>query len=160
VVVYPGYRLGVFARNATGNVVTLSQASEGAAFPATWTRIGDRTTTGAPSAVISPLTGITEITARGDNGMIYNVGEESQGSGTWRSWQQVSFEESATDPTAFTYTNANGPTWAYSFRTNSNQTRVYEVEPTNSSFGIQSADGDAKPAPTFTRHELPGPPQR
>ncbi|GAA4804922.1 tachylectin-related carbohydrate-binding protein [Streptomyces ziwulingensis] len=157
VVIHPGYRLGVFARNSAGNIITLSQASEGAAFPTAWSQVGDRAFAGSPSVVISPLTGITEVMARAADGYMYNTGEQIQGSGTWRTWRQVSFEVSATDPTAFTYSNSNGFTWAYSFRTSSNQSRAYEVTPTDTA--ARSTTGDAaRPAPAFTAHELPAPP--
>ncbi|WP_320779475.1 tachylectin-related carbohydrate-binding protein [Streptomyces sp. CRN 30] len=155
VVVYPGYRLGVFARDTAGHIISLAQATEGAAFPAAWSQVTDKTFAGSPSVVISPLTGITEIVARAEDGYTYNTGEQTQGSGTWRTWQQLNWDTAATDPTAFLYTNASGPTWAYTFRTGSNQTRVYEAGATGAA--ARSAGG-AKPAPTFTAHELPAPP--
>ena len=92
---------------------------------------------GSPSAVISPLTGLTEIVVRGTDGYIHSTGETTQGSGVWRTWKSESFETSATEPTAFTYTNSSGPTWAYSFRTADNQTRVYQVQP-SSAFAARS----------------------
>jgi hypothetical protein len=159
VISYPGYRLGVFARDTAGHIISLTQSAEGADFPAAFSQVGDNTFAGSPSVVISPLTGITEIVARGEDGYIYNTGEKIQGSGTWRAWQQLVWETSATDPTAFLYTSATGPTWAYTFRTSSNQTRVYEARATAFS-ASRSATGDsaAKPAPAFTEHELPAPP--
>ncbi|MGP2437029.1 tachylectin-related carbohydrate-binding protein [Streptomyces sp. JW3] len=155
VIVYPGYRLGVFARDTTGHIIGLTQTTEGTAFPAAWAQVGDNTFAGSPSAVISPLTGITEIVARADDGYTYNTGEQTQGSGTWRTWQQLDWDTAATDPTAFLYTNTNGPTWAYTFRTSSNQTRVYEAGATGLAARSTTA---AKPAPTFTAHKLPAPP--
>ncbi|KOV24075.1 hypothetical protein ADK58_21445, partial [Streptomyces sp. XY152] len=74
VVVHPGYRLAVFARDADGHIATMGQGTEGGAFPAAWSQVGDRTFAGSPSAVISPLTGITEIVARADDGFVYNTG--------------------------------------------------------------------------------------
>ncbi|MCZ9341117.1 hypothetical protein NGM37_25470, partial [Streptomyces sp. TRM76130] len=103
-IVYPGYRLGVFTRDTDGHIVHLTQTAEGAAFPDTWSQVGDQTFAGSPSAVISPLTGITEIMARADDGYLYNTGEQTQGSGTWRTWNQETYETAATDPTAFAYT--------------------------------------------------------
>ncbi|WP_433340287.1 tachylectin-related carbohydrate-binding protein [Streptomyces sp. CA-253872] len=160
VVVYPGYRLGVYARATSGRVVTVSQPSEGAAFPAAFGEVGDRAFAGTPSVVVSPLTGITEIVARSEDGYVYSTGEQTQGSGSWRTWQQVSFESSATDPTAFTYTNASGPTWAYTFRTSSNQTRVYEVAPTLRRSSPAAKAPEPGPAPVFTARALPAPPKR
>ncbi|MFW6725211.1 hypothetical protein ACHZ98_34785, partial [Streptomyces sp. MAR4 CNY-716] len=157
VVVYPGYRMGVFARATDGRIVTLAQTSEGGAFPGTWTQVGNITSAGAPSAVISPITGVTELVARGADGMIYNTGEQSQGSGTWRSWRQESFEASATDPTALTYSNAGGPTWAFSFRTSANQTRFYEARPTAAK---ATRDTGEPAAPGFAGHRLPAPPEK
>jgi hypothetical protein len=120
----------------------------------TWDTIAGITAQGSPSAVISPLTGLTEIVVRGTDGTVYNTGETTQGSGVWRAWQQVSFEASATEPTAFTYTNTTGPTWAYTFRTTDNQTRIYQVQQT-SSLSAMRAEADA---PDFQGSELPAPP--
>jgi hypothetical protein len=152
VVLYPGYRLRVFATDDLGEIVTTAQSSEGGAFDA-WTPVGGLTADGSPSAVISPLTGLTEITVRGTDGYIHNTGEVTQGSGTWRAWQQASYEASATEPTAFTYTNAAGPTWAYSFRTADNQTRVYQVQQTAA---LSTTRAQAE-EPAFRGHALPAP---
>ncbi|CAL9548733.1 hypothetical protein SUDANB145_04378 [Streptomyces sp. enrichment culture] len=157
VVVYPGYRLAVFARDADGHIVHLAQSSEGAAFPGTWSQVGDKTFAGSPSVVISPLTGITEIMARADDGYLYNTGEQTQGSGTWRTWKQETYEAAATDPTAFTYTNASGPTWAFSYRTGTNQTRVYEASSATAFAAARTTAATAPPAPVFTAHALPAP---
>ncbi|MFF3291774.1 tachylectin-related carbohydrate-binding protein [Streptomyces sp. NPDC003023] len=143
VVVYPGYRLRVFATDGLGKVVTTVQAAESGPYGA-WTTVDGLTADGSPSAVISPLTGLTEITVRGADGYIHNTGETTQGSGTWRAWQQPAYEVSATEPTAFTYTNAAGPTWAYSFRTADNQTRVYQVQQTSALSTMRAQD--EKPA--------------
>ncbi|MFJ4471911.1 trypsin-like serine protease [Streptomyces sp. NPDC089424] len=125
VVVYPGYRLGVFARSTGGKIVGMVQAGEGADFPTTWTQVGDLTATGAPSAVIDPVTGFTEVVARGTDGTIHTSRETVQGSfGTWSAWQQAGTERSATDPTAFTYTAGTGSAWAYVFRTDADEARI------------------------------------
>ncbi|MFF7779997.1 tachylectin-related carbohydrate-binding protein [Streptomyces tanashiensis] len=152
VVVYPGYRMRIFATDGNGNVITTSQSVEGGAYGA-WTTVAGLTAQGSPSAVISPLTGLTEVVVRGTDGYIHNTGETAQGSGEWRNWQQPSSEASATEPTAFTYTytNATGPTWAYSFRTADNQTRVYAVQQTMAF----SATTTAQDAPGFTGRSLP-----
>ncbi|SHI51623.1 tachylectin-related carbohydrate-binding protein [Streptomyces sp. 3214.6] len=149
-VVYPGYRIRVFATDGNGNVVTVSQSVEGGAY-GEWTQVVGLTAQGSPSAVISPLTGLTEIVVRGTDGYIHNTGETTQGSGVWRTWQQSSFETSATEPTAVTYTNANGPTWAYSFRTADNQTRFYAVQQT----AALSTTKAVRETPDFTGRSLP-----
>ncbi|MCL7380696.1 tachylectin-related carbohydrate-binding protein [Streptomyces sp. 35G-GA-8] len=161
VVVYPGYRLRIFGTDGAGNVVTTTQATEGGAYGA-WSTIDGVKAQGSPSAVISPQTGITEIVVRGTDGTIHNTGETVQGSGTWRAWQQPSEEAAATEPTAFTFTNASGPTWAYSFRTADNQTRVYRVD-LGFSRMARSAQGAADSpvdAPAFTGRTLPAPPAK
>jgi hypothetical protein len=155
VVVYPGYRMRVFATDANGNVVTTAQSAEGGAY-GTWQTVAGLTAQGSPSAVISPLTGLTEIVVRGTDGTVHNTGETTQGSGVWRDWDQVSFEASATEPTAFTYTNTTGPTWAYTFRTSDNQTRIYQVQQT-SSLSAMRAEADA---PDFQGSKLPAPPAK
>ncbi|TXS55519.1 tachylectin-related carbohydrate-binding protein [Streptomyces sp. t39] len=152
VVVYPGYRLRVFATDGLGRVVTTAQSAEGGAYGA-WTAVGGLSAEGSPSAVVSPLTGLTEITVRGADGYVHNSGETTQGSGDWRAWQQVSFETAATEPTAFTYTNAAGPTWAYSFRTADNQTRVYQVQQS----AARSTTSAAGEEPAFRGGALPLP---
>ncbi|MFI1397373.1 tachylectin-related carbohydrate-binding protein [Streptomyces sp. NPDC020681] len=137
VVIYPGYRIRIFATDAAGKLVTTTQSAEAGPY-GEWTHVGDSaqengspidplTVEGSPSAVISPVTGKTEIVVRGADGHVYNTGETAQGSGSWRTWQKVGQETAATEPTAFTYTNATGPTWAYVFRTTDNQTRIYQV---------------------------------
>jgi hypothetical protein len=155
IVVYPGYRMRVFATDPSGNVITTSQAVEGGAYGA-WATLADVTAQGSPSAVISPLTGLTEVVVRGTDGYIHNTGETTQGSGVWRAWQQVSFEASATEPTAFTYTNPTGPTWAYTFRTADNQTRIYQVQQTSSLSAMRAAAD----APDFKGSKLTAPPAK
>jgi hypothetical protein len=149
-VVYPSYRIRLFATDANGNVVTASQSVEGGAYSG-WTQVAGLAAQGSPSAVISPLTGLTEIVVRGTDGYIHNTGETTQGSGVWRTWQQSSFETSATEPTAVTYTNATGPTWAYSFRTADNQTRFYAVQQSAALSTLKAA----QEAPDFTGRSLP-----
>ncbi|QXE38285.1 trypsin-like serine protease [Streptomyces sp. GMY02] len=144
VVVYPGYRLGVFARGTNGKIVTLVQAVEGTAYPAAWTQVGALTATGAPSAVIDPTTGYTAVVARSQDGTIHHTREEVQGAfGTWRAWQQASTRPSATDPTAFTYTSTAGSNWAYISRTDSNESHISQAQPGNPG--------------RFTEYDLPAP---
>ncbi|MGR6919725.1 hypothetical protein ACU635_36300 [[Actinomadura] parvosata] len=88
--------------------------------------------------------------------MIHSTGETVQGSGTWRPWQQVTFagDESATDPTAFAFSNAGGSSWAFLYRNADHQTRVYQVSTQPSA--LERQEGAAV---TFSREELPEPPK-
>ncbi|MFI9584053.1 tachylectin-related carbohydrate-binding protein [Streptomyces sp. NPDC052236] len=174
VVVYPGYRLRLFVTDNLGNVHTTAQSAEGSTYPA-WTQLdsaaheaGNPTpieplvVSGSPSAVLSPASGRTEIIVRGADGFMYNTGETTQGSGVWRTWQQISQESSTTEPTAFTYTNTPGATWAYSFRTSDNQTRLYGLDTSSSFSTMRTAQTDAQTEaqadePVFTRYVLPRP---
>ncbi|MER8071994.1 tachylectin-related carbohydrate-binding protein [Streptomyces sp. NPDC094034] len=161
VVVYPGYRLRVFATDGNGTVVTTSQSAEGGAY-GEWSTIDGVTAKGSPTAVISPVNGVTEVLVLGTDGTIHNTGETLQGTGVWRPWQQPTSEQAATEPTAFEYTNASGPTWAYMFRTADNQTRVYHLD-LGFSRMARSAQGAADSpaeAPVFTGRTLPAPPAK
>ncbi|MFD4702539.1 hypothetical protein [Streptomyces niveus] len=128
VIVYPGYRLGVFARTGNGGIVSSVQTAEGGAFPAAWTKVGALTAAGAPSAVVDPPTGFTRVVARSEDGTIHTTREETQGAfGTWRAWEQAGTGRSATDPTAFSYEGAGGSwnsAWAYVYRADSGEARV------------------------------------
>jgi FG-GAP repeat len=158
VVVYPGSVLRVFVRAADGTILTKKQDGTGT-FPTAWEPLGTFTTPGSPSALISPTTGITEVVARGADGAIYNTGETVQGSGVWRDWAMKTVPGdllAATDPTAFGYTaGANGPTWAFLYRSSDNQTRIYTL---NTPFSVALRSGGT-PAPTFTGATLPAPPK-
>lgn len=136
VIVYPGYRMRIFATDANGKIVTTAQSAEGGTYGA-WTSVGDSAqdngtpvdplvVSGSPSAVLTAQT--VEIVVRASDGSIYNAGETSQGSGAWRPWQKVGQETAATEPTAFTYTGASGLTWAYVFRTAANQVRIFQAQ--------------------------------
>ncbi|MFI6700168.1 tachylectin-related carbohydrate-binding protein [Streptomyces sp. NPDC050509] len=167
VVVYPGYRLRVFATDGNGTVVTAAQSAEGGAYEA-WSPIDGVTAKGSPTAVISPTSGVTEVLVLGTDGTVHETGETSQGTGVWRPWQQPSTEQAATEPTAFTYTDASGPTWAYLFRNADNQTRVYSLDLRFSRSAKAAPDAKAGPgagatdgasgAPVFTARSLPAPP--
>ncbi|MEV8389640.1 MULTISPECIES: tachylectin-related carbohydrate-binding protein [unclassified Streptomyces] len=160
VIVYPGYRLRVFATDGNGSVVTTVQSAEGGAYGA-WSTVDGVTAQGSPTALISPVTGITEVLVRGTDGTIYNTGETLQGTGIWRPWQQPTTEQSATEPTAFEYSNTSGPTWAYMFRTADHQTRVYTLDLGFSRMARSApgAAGSPADAPAFTGRTLPAPPQ-
>lgn len=152
VIVYPGFRLRIFAKDGNGKIVTTSQSTEGGPY-GTWSQVGDLTAAGSPSAVISPSTGLTEVVARGTDGFIHDIGETTQGSGTWRPWRSGS-HATATDPTTVTYTNSTGPTWAYVFRTADNQTWIYATS--SMTTGARKAAG-AGEAPVFEGRRLAGP---
>ncbi|MEU1091026.1 tachylectin-related carbohydrate-binding protein [Streptomyces sp. NPDC005892] len=127
VVVRGDGRLGVFARVADGKVVTAEQSAAGGEFAAAWTPVGDLTAAGAPSAVVNPATGFTQVVARSADGTIHQTEEAVKGAyGTWNTWTQVSAEVSATDPAAFAYTTATGAAWAYLYRNGSNQPRIQQ----------------------------------
>lgn len=152
VVAYPGSLLRVFARAADGSIRTIKQDGTGA-WPTTWDTVGTFTAAGAPSAVLSPSTGKTELVARGSDGAVYSTGETLQGSGTWRDWVKVTADGdvAATDPTTFAYSGVNGQSWAFVFRTSDNVSRVYQVVNT----GLASS---STAAPAFGGHSLPVPP--
>ncbi|MCC8242700.1 hypothetical protein [Saccharothrix luteola] len=136
VVVYPGYRIRLVVRGAGGTVVTKAQDTAGV-FPAAWDAVGSLAVKGSPAALLSPVTGTAEFVVRGTDDELYSTGETGQGTGTWRSWtrllvdpigQPVS-DPSATDPTVFPMTNANGASWAVVFRNAANAPRLYWVNP-------------------------------
>ncbi|GLZ15024.1 hypothetical protein Acsp04_52590 [Actinomadura sp. NBRC 104425] len=152
VVVYPGSRLRIFVRAADGRILTKMQDASGG-FPQDWTPVGDFVAAGAPSALISPGSGKTEVVARGQDGKIYSTGETIQGSGEWRPWTNAHPEDSyvaATDPTAFEYFGTNGATWAFTFRT-SGQTSLFYA-PRDEVARL------SKSAPGFTGRALTAPP--
>ncbi|WP_194506005.1 hypothetical protein [Actinomadura livida] len=153
VVTYPGSRLRIFVRNPDGHIVTKAQDASGN-FQATWNQVGDLVAAGSPSAVLSPGSGKTEIVVRGTDDRIHSTGETVQGSGQWRAWvdAQPDYDTSvpATDPTAFTYSATNGPTWSYLFRTVNQQTRLYWPEEETARLASKS--------PEFGSRALPKPP--
>ncbi|TDB90076.1 hypothetical protein [Actinomadura sp. 7K534] len=153
VVTYPGNRLRIFVRNPNGHIVTKAQDGSGN-FQATWDQVGNLVAAGSPSAVLSPGSGKTEVVARGTDDRVHSTGETIQGSGQWRAWvdAQPDYDTSvpATDPTAFTYSATNGPTWSYLFRTVNQQTRVYWPEEETARIASKS--------PEFGSRALPKPP--
>ncbi|WP_433571576.1 tachylectin-related carbohydrate-binding protein [Streptomyces sp. CA-251247] len=134
VVVYPGFRIGVFATDTTGNVLTTTQSAPGAPYTA-WTQVDTVGAAGSPSAVLAP-SGRTEIVVRGTDGNIHSTGETLPASGVWRSWKLVSQEVSATHPTAIVYGAGANRTWGYVFRAPDNQVRFYTAE--QASFSARS----------------------
>jgi hypothetical protein len=152
-VVYPGYRVRVFVRDADGNVVTKAQDSTGA-FGATWDTVGTFTATGSPAAVLNPVTGRTDVFARAADGFVYLDREQAQGSGTWGDWGNFDSSGivSVTDPTIVTYTNTGGPTYMYVTRDRDNVTYVHYP---SSNFALRATGAER---PTFVTKALPAPP--
>lgn len=123
----PGFHAQVVIRQGDGSIVTKAQANDGS-FPATWTPVGSFTATGAPAALLNTATGTLEVFARGAaDHYIYNSGETSAGSGSWRDWAVVSLNKddpsnltpiaSFTDPTITPYTGGSvGDAWLVPFR--------------------------------------------
>jgi hypothetical protein len=128
-VVYPGYRVRVFVRDASGAIVTKAQDAAGA-FGATWDAVGTFTAAGSPAAVLNQATGRTDVFARAADGLIYLDREQAQGSGTWGDWNNVDTAATAsvTDPTIITYTRSEGPTYLYVTRDGNNVTYVHTLE--------------------------------
>ncbi|MEO3745914.1 hypothetical protein [Plantactinospora sp. B5E13] len=126
VVVYPGFRLRVFARSADGTIVSKVQDGSGA-FGATWEQIGDLVAVGSPGAVLNPNNGLTEVVARTADGSIHYVTETAQASGVWGVWQQVSNTTglAAADPSVVTFSRDGGPTWGFLLRPQQGNPRMY-----------------------------------
>jgi hypothetical protein len=152
-VVYPGYRMRVFARTATGTIVTKIQNTS-LAWPTAWSPVGSQTAAGAPVAVLSPLNGKTEVLVRGTDGNVYSTGETAQGSGTWRDWVPVlqGSDVAATDPTILSYNDGVGLRWGFLFRTADQASRFYTVETTLAARTAQDQ------GPAFHANALPAPP--
>jgi len=131
VVILPGYQMRLFARNASGQVVTTLSDSAGT-FNGVWTAVGGTgiVPAGEPSALLSPVTGRIGVFVRGTDGFVYFAPETAQGSGAWGDWipAQDLFETYATDPTAFGFLNANGANAAYVVRTAAQTPRVWTVQ--------------------------------
>ena len=161
VVVMPGYRLRIFARNAEGRIAATERRTDGT-FTGVWAEVGGSGTVpaGTPSALLSPVTGRIGVYVRGTDGYIHYAAETAQGSGTWGNWipAQDAFETYATDPTAFSFTNSNGPNVAYLTRTPGGTLRLYTVQEPLSwmagADGVQRSAGSGE-RPAFFRHVLP-----
>lgn len=153
VVVYPGYRMRVFAQAADGTIVTKIQDGS-LAWPAAWSPVGSQIAAGSPVAILSPLTGKTEVLVRGADGSIFSTGETVQGSGIWRDWVSVlqGGDVAATDPTMLGYNDGTGLRWAFLFRTIDQVSRLYTVETSLAAL----ATGDQGLA--FHATALPAPP--
>ncbi|WP_156213547.1 hypothetical protein [Lentzea aerocolonigenes] len=135
VIVTPGFRARVVVRSADGTLVTKLQEVSGT-FPTAWESVGDFVAVGSPAVVISPVTGKTEMFARGADNEIYLTDETTQGAGTWTPWSLLrgntnppttNPDPSATDPSVFNFTNVNGNGFAVIFRNRNNVLRWYAI---------------------------------
>ena len=155
VVINPGWILRVLVRAGDGSIQTKKQDSSGA-WPASWDVVGTFTAAGSPAALLSPVTGKTELVARATDGTLWATGETAPGSATWRDWVSVSQvnpstglpEVAATDPTSFAVTGAASYTWAFVFIRDDGSRRVYTVSETLAASAA---------APAVGAHTLPAP---
>lgn len=156
VVVYPGFILRVFARASDGSVVTKAQDAALAWAPDWSTVAQPGIAVGSPAAVLSPLSGRTEVVVRGSAGAVFSTGETVQGSGEWRDWVPVlqGGETAATDPTILSFNNGASLLWAFMFRTMDQVSRVYTVDT-----GFSGLSRVGSGAPPFTAASLPAPPR-
>jgi len=119
VVVYPGYRLRVLDRSANGTIVTKQQNLDGT-FPLQWDPLGTFVSAGSASALLDPLSGLTIVIARGDDGIINLAKETGQGTGVFTNWEHAQEEGSplaATDPTLTVVNNGSSQTMILVYRT-------------------------------------------
>ena len=160
VVLYPGYRLRVFARAADGTIVTKMQDPTGV-FEADWQPVGTFATAGSPAAILDPALGRVAVVARGADNEVYRVFETGQLTGAWGTWDRINPDVSdptATDVTLAPFTGGgSGESWIIVFRNQNDATRVYERQ--LPSAGVTAAKAaTASDVPTFTGHSLPTPP--
>ncbi|MFJ6671241.1 hypothetical protein ACIQMJ_09065 [Actinosynnema sp. NPDC091369] len=127
VVVYPGYRLRVFATAADGTVTTKVQDAAGV-FPAAWDSVGTFVSAGAPSAVLDPQLGRTAVVARAADGILHASFETTSGSGVFGDWSPVNTPDlpSATDPATTTVNNGSTPLWTITYRTPNGTVVIYD----------------------------------
>ncbi|MGW4109820.1 hypothetical protein ACWEFJ_02970 [Actinosynnema sp. NPDC004786] len=127
VVVYPGYRLRVFATAEDGTVTTKIQDATGV-FPAAWDAVGAFVAAGAPSGILDPQLGRTAVVARAADGIVHASFETSPGSGVFGDWSPVNTPDlpSATDPTTTAVANGSTPLWTITYRTPNGTVVVYD----------------------------------
>jgi hypothetical protein len=162
IVRYPGDMLRVFAKDATGHLVTQKQTAPGTAFPGTWQTIAPtQTWPGSPGAIMSPASGLIEILVRGADGKSYFAQEIAQGSGTWGVFKDMLplvNERYAPDPAPFTYTADGVSSWALATYTQDFQPRVITARSVSEAKAGSKSGGDPE-TPVFTLHELPAAPK-
>src|SRR5262249_47278478 len=145
-------------RGADGTIQTKMQDSTGA-WPQSWDPVGTLVAAGSPTALLSSVTGRTEVVARGTDGTLFSTGETQPGSHVWRDWVTASVidpstrrpEPAATDPTWFAVTGATY-TWAFIFLRSDGARRVYTVTDV---IGLAGAAA-TEPSFTVTGHTLAG----
>lgn len=155
-VVYPGYRLRVFARGGDGTVFSKLQ-NVGGTWPADWETVGSFTAAGAPAAILDPVQGRVAVVARGTDNEVYRVFETAQGSGVWGEWSRLNpdvADPAASDPTVAPITNSAGQIWVIVFRNANDATRVYERQLPTTALRAKAS----KAAPEFVGRTLPAPP--
>jgi hypothetical protein len=162
VVALPGGRLRVVVRGGDGTIVTKQQDATGA-WPSTWDPVAGLVAAGSPTAVLSPSSGRIELVARAGDGHLFSTGETQQASGVWRAWVQITDQfgtpaVAATDPSALTYSDDQGPTWGFAARDSDQVTSFYPTRTFTGPTGLTglSAESGDQP-PTFTRQALPQP---
>ena len=156
VVLYPGYRLRVFVRQADGTIATKIQNTSGV-FEADWQPVGAFPVAGSPAAILDPVSGRTAVVARGTDNEIYRVFETGQLTGVWGGWDRISpdaSDPSVTDVTVTPFTGGNGESWLIAFRNQNDVTRVYE----RNLPAAAAAKAKTTGTPSFTAHSLPTPP--
>ncbi len=158
--VLPGRRTMVLARHNDGSVRAQLQNSDGT-WPRSWTPVGDDSITlaGSPSALLSPTTGRMWVFVRGADGIIYRSRQTGPGSATWTSWVPVTSGETyVTDPTALTCQNSGGQQIGFVTRTANSSVRLYAADETMDASAARASRSTADDS--FTRHDIPAPPQR
>ncbi|MFC7529684.1 RICIN domain-containing protein [Actinoplanes sp. GCM10030250] len=154
VVVNPGYRVTLFARDFGGAVLTKKENSDGSWTG--WTEIPGIQSAGVPSAVVEWAPLRTAVTVRGVDNLIYVAFETGIGTGAYGEWFQVSDPEAdpetvaASDPTAFRYEVPSGESFGIAFRSAAIDGPVaYTFAP------VAPDAAKAKgAAPNWRRHEL------
>jgi hypothetical protein len=154
-IVYPGYRVRVFARTAEGAVVTKLQGVDGS-FAADWSPVGSSVVDGSPSAVLDPVTGTAAVVARGADGNVYYSYETGQATGAWGEWRKGWDFVSSTDPTVVVFNRGNGATaWGYVVRNSDSQAVLFRQD----GFGAAGLRASATSAAGFSKHVLPALPK-
>lgn len=105
--------------------------------------------------MLNPVNGLTEVVARGGDGVISYIAETAQASGTWGSWRSAVTTGllAATDPTVVTYDRDGGPTWAFVFRPEVGNPFIFVRENFD-----PVARGATAATKAFTEVRLPAPP--
>ncbi|MER5456598.1 tachylectin-related carbohydrate-binding protein [Micromonospora sp. NPDC002389] len=160
-VVLPGRRVMVAARHSNGSVRAQLQNTDGT-WPGVWTTVGDSSITpvGSPSATLSPITGRLWVFVRASDGVIHGSRQTAPGSSTWEPWLDASHGTSyVTDPTAFTWQNANGQQLGFVARNANLAVRLFWVDETAQPSAARTSRTSGE-TPTFHGQDISGPPDR